>query len=570
VFADVHFKKRKDKLHPSDEIVRLIEKVNMTPSIVGVINNGTSLESDWLPRFRHMWKRFSKKRARDWQLFYGEIDKVNKEYFEVPGHHPMRKSSISKVLSDGSMTRVLPTEFGHEVESPLNKLTETSSPTEKHIGGFHCMFLNTGDSGKKFLFGKKFGFIRKDDIEMLHGILEQGGRETIYLFLHSPIINSKENQVGKSYQLRVKDWLKNTAKRGLGHDVVHTGGGELIDLLAKHQKNVIIVTSHSHESKFYTIDKNTLIAKQVGIEEFNEELHNSIYIKHLNTPCLGSSRKKNGYISISEYRIQETVMAKSKASAVKTDINEVIKDTDTLKSCLEKHRNLFVDFQRIVSKERQIFEDIKDELNHLEPLFKDRSNKSKVIIQKLDTRLKHSLREYATSHETEVGLLKSSLNSVQEEFNVHGGTIPKIEAVFKDLRIEAGVGPSADYDNVKNVFFEWYKASIIGVNELSQKIIYKENLFDNIEKGIIKEIHAIIKGSKMTPKTRITRLKKVKTDIKKVTEEIDSYFLSTKKDDNTLYSVSEEAKKAIVFLDTVLRILSDFGKVFKEQSVKHK
>jgi len=586
----VHFKKRKEnRLHPTDEIVRLIEKVNMAPNVVGVINNGTSLESDWLPRFRRMWKRYSKKRIKNWQLFYNEIDKLNKEYYEVPGHHPLRKGTISHVSTNDSMTRVMPTEFGHEIPSPITKLAETDSPPDQKIGDFHCVFLNTGKDSfskprhwrryaHKVMVGKRLSYdcegIKTDDIERIHNLLEEGGRDTIYLFLHCPLINSSKNHVGKSYQLKIKSWLKSTTKQGLGHDVILEGADSLIDLISKHQKNVIIVSSHSFDSKYYIIDKNTLIAKEVDINEFNEELHNSIYIKHLNTPCLGSSRKghKNGYISISQYKVMEIELKKSKTATVRTDINEIITDTGTLKKCLEKHRNLFAEFQRIVMKERQIFEDIKDELTQLEPQFKD--NKSKTIVEKLAKRLSHSLKEYKNSHETEVDLLKKSLNSVQEEYNVYGETIPKIEAVFKELRVEAGVGPSADYDNVKNVFFEWYKTSIISVNELSHKIVYKETLFDNIEKKVINEIHSVVKDSKMTTKSKMTKLKKVKTKIDDLGKEIDSYFLSLGSGEDiqniTLYGVHEEAKKAVVFLDTVLRILTDFEKVFKEQSVKHK
>ncbi len=573
------------ELSPDDGLIRLINRINSSPNIVGVINNGTTVDADWLPFFKRIWKGYSRKKFTRWRAFYGEIDRLNKEYYEVPGHHPHRKTEM-QVISD--MQRILPTSFGEHVlpAQVVKRFTSMSGPAEKNISAFHCVFLNTGKDAmtqpkhwgnyaKKVVYGKRLSYdcegLSDSDLEYLRPILDKGGRDTLYIFLHCPIINSRKSSPGRSYQLNTKDFIASTAKNGLGHDVILNNGGRLLEMLVGYPRNIVIITSHIDHSKYYLIDKKTLIAKEVTIEEFNEELRNTIFLKHLNTPCLGALHKSgncSGYLSIGHDRVKEVELYLSAPAVhIDDDMNQVVKDTGKLMSCLEEHRNIFVRFERIVMNERKIFEDIKDELEKMEPLFDGKGRQLGTIITSLDRKIKYSLQEYSGSHEKELELLKKSLAKVHKEYDIYEGIIPKVQEVFSQLSI----GHSDRFEGVSSVFFEWYKSSIQGVRSLSHKILYKENLFDNIEKKVIHEIHRIIKDTRMRKNARYRRLEKVKKEIGNVSGEIDSYFLNIpvehdEKKSLTLYSVSAEARKAVIFLDTVLRILEDFTDVFAEQS----
>jgi hypothetical protein len=78
-------------------------------------------------------------------------------------------------------------------------------------------------------------------------------------------------------------------------------------------KNIILVCSHIHNSKYFLIDRKTLTAREVGNGEFNLERHNPGYIKQVTTLPLGGIYRnagglKTGFLKISSSGFEEIVL----------------------------------------------------------------------------------------------------------------------------------------------------------------------------------------------------------------------------------------------------------------------
>jgi hypothetical protein len=91
------------------------------------------------------------------------------------------------------------------------------------------------------------------------------------------------------------------------------GRGELLDILRSSGKNISIIISHAHLVKYFLIDKKSLTAKEVTLDICNQQRKNSIYIKHVVTPSLGSisnfdPKRKIGYLKITPDGFKEVIL----------------------------------------------------------------------------------------------------------------------------------------------------------------------------------------------------------------------------------------------------------------------
>jgi hypothetical protein len=542
----------------------------MSPDIVGVINNGSSSYTDVLSQMRHLWDGRTSKGVDSWTAFYKEVESINKHYIEVPGSHPHRTPSPT-VQSESS-----------------NRLVGCSIPVERRLGPFHCVFLNScrnpvrthlAKYARKVAHGGRFSYdcegITSQDLDLLKQVLERAERDTLYLFFHCPIIHSKRSHIGKQYQLELPALLESISKGGLGDDVMLNGSGELLSLIVNYPRNVVMVTSHCLESRYYLIEKKNLIAREVTLAEFNEEFATSIFIKHLTTPCLGTEDGTvagRGYLVITPGKVHEVSLGEPPSTVkIQSDIRKVMDETLVLRSCIERHRNAFNQLDRIIMKERALFEEIKDELQRIEALFDRKEKDVTSMLKTLDDRIQYSLREYSQSFELELEMVKKALSASHQEYHIYTATIPKIQAVFNELSSQGGDDLKSRLDHMKTLFSEWYTGSIEKISTLTQKILSDEKLFDNMEKKVIREIQHIIKDTKMSHRAKLARLKKVKGDIDLVTHEIDSYFLGirqkTSKGKPTLYGLTHEIRSAVVFLDTVLTLFKNFTEIIDEHAV---
>ena len=125
--------------------------------------------------------------------------------------------------------------------------------------------------------------------------------ESTYIFIHGPLINSKKSRLGDRYPLSTTNFLAAISQQGIAYNVMLNGGGELLSVLKKAKGNITIIGAHTHNSKYYLIDKETLVAREVTINEINAAKDNPRIIKHLTIFPLGAVQapdKITGYLRI--------------------------------------------------------------------------------------------------------------------------------------------------------------------------------------------------------------------------------------------------------------------------------
>jgi predicted phosphodiesterase len=331
-------------LNPNKELVNIIKKINASQKIAGVVFNGDLVD--------YFFKEYTKKEKRksNWDLFNSIISKLKKPLFMVPGNHDYRKEPYNYNLYINGMKHVnLPDsirkKFRKEIGfhsfrwlgelnaitvnekkfNPLQKYLGIKNPQKKEIGPYQCIFLNTGSDAyvrkrnlMKFLLKFLLTFSVRTDVDGLNGKdIEfvkkaiRSGKKTFYIFMHGPIINSEGKS--KDYKLSTRNFFFNIAKHGLARHVLVNNGGKLLDVLRKSSKNIIIISSHAHHSKYFLINKNNLSAKESTINEINRFIDNPDYIKQIITLPLGAIDpcfRKTGYLKINPNKIKEVVIKK--------------------------------------------------------------------------------------------------------------------------------------------------------------------------------------------------------------------------------------------------------------------
>jgi hypothetical protein len=373
VFGDVHFAKiwddidkilgnKLDMLNPNKELRKIVKTVNNSSNVIAAINNGDSVDYFFTDYFGN---KITGDRQSNWDLFNQIIGQIEKPYFEIPGNHDYRRLPYNfnfwglKHLNISDKARK---KFGdvighnkfrwlNEISSlsvnekkfdPLKKFNGFKKPVEKDFGHLHCVFLNTGSDAfvrmknflryfRKIARGKNLqkivwrrdwrgafscdndGF-KIDDFKFIEKILGKNGKD-LYFFMHTPIINPKRSHVGREYKLNLKNLLKSIIKNDIAHEVVLNGGGKLLEKLVSvnyHKKNFVIIASHIHNAKYFLIHKDSLVAKEVTIDDLNREKDNPIFIKHLTTLSLGAidhyvKDRKVGYLKITKDGFEEVV-----------------------------------------------------------------------------------------------------------------------------------------------------------------------------------------------------------------------------------------------------------------------
>jgi hypothetical protein len=302
----------------------------------------------------------------NWDAFNRVVSHIKKPYFEIPGNHDYRKLAYNlnfwglehlnisdairkkfenilghhkfRWLKEFSSISVNETKF-----NPLKKFHGFKAPAEKDFGYLHCIFLNTGSnafvrSGNLYKYLKKLildrDFIKalcrkkwrgsitcdndglKDEaLKFIKEKLKKNAKD-ICFFMHTPIINPRTSYIGGKYKLEIDDFFNSITKQNVAHEIALNGSGEFIRMLTdkNHRKNNFsIVASHIHNAKYFLIHKESLIAKEVTLNELNSEKNNPIYIKHLTTLSLGaidqrSTDRKTGYLKITRSGFEEIIM----------------------------------------------------------------------------------------------------------------------------------------------------------------------------------------------------------------------------------------------------------------------
>jgi len=369
VFSDAHYSRSWDVidrclkanpdlhnqyLNPNRELERFIERVNQTPQVDAVINNGDAVDyhfSDFVGFSDMIRNRLTTQRLSNLDLFNTAIARLNKRYLAVPGNHDYRKEAynyaiwgmehvnISKKIRrkyrrrighhgfrglwEFASIRVNPKRF-----DPLVNGVSIQKRQDRLIGSRHCVFLDTGSDAfvrarnlikycKQILTTRTISYdsdgLTPIDLNWLSDVLSRAIPSDILIFMHAPLINPRTSVVGKQYRLSIDRFDRCRARQKIGFGVILNGGAGLLNLLRKSIKNVALVTSHVHNSKYFLIDKQTLTAKEVSVQTFNKHRNDAGFIKHLTTLPLGAispedGGNKTGFLTISSNGFEAHVL----------------------------------------------------------------------------------------------------------------------------------------------------------------------------------------------------------------------------------------------------------------------
>lgn len=370
VFSDVHYSANWDAietrfkhhaaplggyLNPNRELRRFVERMNASSRVDVVINNGDALDyhfSEYATVTGLLKNGANCRRATNRDLFNNEIEKLQKSYFAIPGNHDYRTEAYNYAfwgtdhVNLGRMKRI---KYKHHIGhhrfrgpfelaaitvnekkfDPLAACRHYRKRDDREIGRFHCIFLDTGCDAfarpsnflkcLKTIFRTKRLFfdsdgLKQQDLDHVSRVLSATARKKdILIFQHAPLINPRISAPHAVYRLSVDSFRESTLKQKIAHHTIVNGGGRLLDILQRSDHNLIIISSHIHNSKYFLIDKISLTAEEVTNREFNREKDNPGYIKQVTTLPLGGIYPdvggfKTGFLTISSTGFEETVI----------------------------------------------------------------------------------------------------------------------------------------------------------------------------------------------------------------------------------------------------------------------
>jgi len=360
VFSDPHVAKswniidnvlkgKTNFLNPNKEFENFIKKINKNSKVKEVILNGDVVDY-YFQDYVH-----DSNGKSNWDLFYSYIDKLKKPFFMVPGNHDFRKEPynyslyrLKHINISDKIRRKFKKQIGFykcrwlkEFDSVLVNLKKFDAfqkykgekwPFEKIIRGYKCIFLDSGRDAcirmrnwpkfaKEFLFTGKLGLelfdnadgLSKDQIEFVRKSLKKPGKD-VYIFMHAPLISSQYPEY-KTYQLSEKDLFISNAKQNLNFCTMINNLDEFLDVLRKSNKNISLITAHTHYSKYYLINKNSLKAEETSLKKLNKQAHNSNFIKQISIWPIGElsfkrrcPKRKTGYLKITPKGFKEAVV----------------------------------------------------------------------------------------------------------------------------------------------------------------------------------------------------------------------------------------------------------------------
>ena len=366
VIADIHLNRNWDVvqqyveneidfLNPNNQLKKLIHALNQDSNVAAVIFNGDCVDhffSDYLGFWDFFKNLPSDERPTNWSLFHDLIKGLNKPYVQVPGNHDYRLESYNYFFWGGLLRVNVPQwlrkkvskKIGHhsfrwffEMKAvlvnekrfnPLKDLSGFEAPSYKLLGDYHCIFLNTHhdcfaklnsfmSSYIRFFNGHRWGVnirgLKPSDLDFVKEALVGQNSDSFYFFMHAPMINPKQSEIGKQYKLPITNFNNMARKQKIDYGTMVDGRGELLDILRNSDKNISLITSHAHLVKYFLIDKKSLTAKEVTLEVCNQQRENPIYIKHVVTPSLGSisnfdPNRRIGYFKITPDGFKEVIL----------------------------------------------------------------------------------------------------------------------------------------------------------------------------------------------------------------------------------------------------------------------
>lgn len=285
-----------------------------------------------------------KKGPENWSLFFEILSIFKGEKLLNVGNHDHRKiaynfniASLKHVNIDRKTFKKHSHEIGFKRFRLFKELdsimvnTRRFNPFPKEIeererartvDDHRLVFLNTGpDSLIKprialnplnwpFVFSGYLSSdgLAKNEIELLEKEMRERKEKDFLIFLHCPPFFSKKNI--PEIKLKKATYPSLLKKFGLSYITFSKNNWRFIENLLNSEKNITVVTSHSHIAKQYIIDKEEKTLKESSIEEINKLRNNPRYVKFVSTLPLGAIRPANdvGYMTVTSEKIEYTVL----------------------------------------------------------------------------------------------------------------------------------------------------------------------------------------------------------------------------------------------------------------------
>lgn len=304
--------------------------------------------------------------------FYAAIAPIADRYSEILGNHDVRRAAynlrawgLEHINLERARLTALGDRIGHmRLRSPLRELRAIaplgpggrpppgfrgpSSPDHRTIGGLDCILLNTRGDG--FLSPAGLGRmaaramsgaigqmprtlsipgygLTSADLAALAGLSPPGDGPLLHL-AHCPVVNAAEDLRGQSVALSLATFDRDRRRYGLDHHAMaHGGAGMLAYLRARAlgedgrpPRSTVVLAGHTHSTRYYLIEAERLILREVDWAEFNHAWLDSRYIKHATILPLGvidphNARPRLGYTHVGPEGLTEVVTAEFRPSA---------------------------------------------------------------------------------------------------------------------------------------------------------------------------------------------------------------------------------------------------------------
>ncbi len=381
VFGDAHYARfwdhvgdvfhgRRDLLNPNAELRRFAGLAAGRHAGMPAVNLGDSVDYYFCN-----YNNVNNNQENNREDFYNEIIQLS-EYYEIPGNHDyrlypynLRFWGLDHINVSREERRRFARRLGHHgLRSPLTELRAVArigakadplrgfrgfrQPAFRRIGAFNCIFLNTKSDAMltakgfaraavRLLHDTKAGSpanaeprirrigvdsegLNESDLGSIAGYARECGDGPVILFMHAPLLNPVCSAIGKSIPLDAGKFRRSRLVQGVGHCVAASGAGGLLrDFQSGNwrERNIAVIAAHVHDARYFLIDRETLVARQVPLRELNGEWNNHRFIKHLTILPLGAigtagGERKTGYGRITPVGFEEMVLRRFRDPAV--------------------------------------------------------------------------------------------------------------------------------------------------------------------------------------------------------------------------------------------------------------
>jgi len=346
VISDIHAAKIWDKvekilpreanfLNPNKSFRSILRRISENKPDLLVIN-GDSVD--------YHYSSYLEKKENNWKVFLDILEQYKGETMLNYGNHDYRSMpynfSIQK-LKHVNVSCGIRKKNGHAIGfnkfrlwkefdsvfvnlkkfNPINSV-RCHRKKSKTLSNSRILLLNTGPDAINSLsqlvnplnwpsfFWRKdssLGPTKKDFLRLKKELNRD--RKELLIFMHCPPFLSK-NKISKIKLNRI--FYKLTLiKNKLIHDFFTRNNWKFISLLLNSNKNITVISSHSHIPKQYMINKKTKVLTEATIDQINQLRKDLGYIKFVTTLPIGSlmyNYKEVGYLEISSDKIEHKVV----------------------------------------------------------------------------------------------------------------------------------------------------------------------------------------------------------------------------------------------------------------------